>query len=370
MESAAQLQQCCPEIRMHILRFPPPRWEPPRNYRDLFVRSLTSSRPYAVANFPGQPLADQVAELAAEADLIWVERLYVAEWIQSGRDRMIVDLDDLEHVKEARRLALKPLKPYNLLLRLDNLKVRLLELTAPRRYARVVVCSESDRERFSKIAQHRVLVVPNGIASRLVTQPKVDNGSLPSIVFVGDMCYEPNFEGAHWFAKEIFPKIQTAVPGVRLYLVGQDSRRKVQPLHNGDSIIVTGWVEDVTPYVSGAAVSVVPIRWAGGTRIKILESLALGTPGVATTIGAEGLGLGPDQQIAVADSPERFARAVTTILRNPEVGAAMATTGREIVRERFTWESVGQQLVAALEDQLIERHFHSFRHAFSTAGRG
>ena len=86
------------------------------------------------------------------------------------------------------------------------------------------------------------------------------------------MRYEPNVDGAHWFTREIFPEIVAAVPGVRLYLIGDDREGRLRSLHNGETVIVTGRVEDVTPYVSGATVSVVPVRWGGGTRIKILES--------------------------------------------------------------------------------------------------
>lgn len=349
------LQQLCESV--NILEPPPARWsEPIRTYRDLLERFVCSWPSFLVADFPGHILAERVASLADSADFIWTVRLFTAEWIPIARDRMIVDLDDIESIKERRRLALQPFWPGKLPLYFDVLKLRFLERTAPARYARVVICSEKDRQHFPGRLARRVLVVPNGVSTHLLNQSRGDDeDKAPTIVFVGNMEYAPNLDAALWFTREIFPQIAAAVPGIRLYLVGYDGQQHLRPLDDGKNIIVTGRVEDVTRYVSRATVSVVPLRWGGGTRIKILESLALGTPVVSTTIGAEGLDVQPGRHILLADTPEDFATAVVNLLRDRGTREAMAAAGRALVAEKYTWERIGGTLKAYLEKWLATR---------------
>jgi glycosyltransferase involved in cell wall biosynthesis len=267
---------------------------------------------------------------------------------------MIVDMDDLESVKYGRYLATQPFRPGHAVFQFDNLKLRMMERTAPRRYGRVVVCSEADRRFFSGRARRKTLVVPNGVSSDLLARPRAEDMEA-TLAYVGTMSYEPNVDACVWFVREIFPDVVARVPHVRLYLVGNDQRQRLAALHDGARVIVTGRVRDVTPYVAQATLSVVPLRVGGGTRIKILESLALGTPVVSTTVGAEGLDVVPGRHIRLADTPRDFAEAVVSLMRDPEARRAMSAAGRSLVAERYTWETIGASLKAELEGWLQER---------------
>lgn len=344
------LRQLCSAV--HLLPEPGVGGEQPRNSWDFLHRALFSPRPLHITAFPGGPLAARVADLASHADLLWVAQLEASEWIRAARDRMIVDINDLESVKEEQRLAVRParFRPWDLLARFDNGRLGRLERTAPARYGSVAVCSEEDRRFFPPRLAHRVLVVPNGVSAHLLARPRNEAADpAPSIVFVGTVQYAPNRDAAGWFTREIFPIVAAAVPAVRLYLVGDDPRGRLRSLHDGRRVIVTGRVADVAPYVSRAALSVVPIRWGGGTRIKILESLALGTPVVSTTVGAHGLDLVPGQHIELADTPGVFAEAVVTLLKDSGARARMSAAGRALVATRYTWEQIGRRLVDDLE---------------------
>jgi glycosyltransferase involved in cell wall biosynthesis len=304
-----------------------------------------------VSQFHGEPLADAVAALATRADLVWAVRLFVAEAIRTGRERMIVDLDDVESVRESRRLAVLPADAWNLLCWLDNLKLRRLERGTPDRYARIVVASEGDRRLFHRRMAEKILVVPNGVPARLLDEPRGERPG-PCLVFVANMRYAANVDAAFWFVREIFPRVRSQVTEARLWLVGHDDQGHVRELHDGDSIIVTGRVDDVVPFVTRAAVSVVPLRWGGGTRIKILESLALGTPVVSTTIGADGLDLLPGRDIVIADTPENFAESVLALLADRAHREALAAAGSRVVAARYTWEKMIRDLRASVVDWL------------------
>jgi glycosyltransferase involved in cell wall biosynthesis len=314
-----------------------------QSYRDAVERMVLARRPRQIAEFRGEVLAERVAALAPRADLIWAVRLYVAEWLTTGRERTIVDVDDLESVKESRRLGLEPLGRWQALARFDNAKLRRLERRAAGRYAGVVVCSEGDRRFFPARHRDRALVVPNGIPGQLLATPPSPREPA-SLVMVGAMRYGPNADAALWFAREILPRVAAAMPDVRLYLVGDDRRGVLRSVHDGQRVIATGRVDDVAPYVSRAAVSLAPLRFGGGTRIKILEALALGTPVVSTTVGADGLDLVPGRHLAIGDTPDAFAGEVIRLLRDPAARQALAEAGRARVAQRYTWESIGEAL--------------------------
>jgi glycosyltransferase involved in cell wall biosynthesis len=340
---------------VHVLPCPAERWpDPARSYRDVLERYVRAPKPYLVSAFPGGALAERVATLSEKADLVWVERIFVAAWLTRDLDKTIVDLDDIESEKERRRLALERFRPWHLPLRWDNARLRRLERSAPRRYASVAVCSETDRAFFAPSLRDRVLVVPNGVPARLLSRPRSLQAT-PTIVFVGQMRYGPNLEAALWLARDIFPRIAAAVPGVRLCIVGAHKSPALTAVHDGTRVVVTGRVDDVEPFVSGAAVSVAPIRVAGGTRIKILESLALGTPVVSTTIGAEGLGLVAGRHLRIADTAEGLASEVVALLGDAQAREALSRAGRAVVAERYTWEAVGRRLASTLDAHLSVR---------------
>lgn len=347
------LAEFCHTVR--ILPDPEPSWTYPGNtYRGALERLILTRRPYLIQNFPGAPLAEAVAEMGEGADLLWVVRLPVAEWIRTYRGRMIVDVDDLESVKARRRLALQRRDFWRLLASYDNWRLRGLERTAPCRYAALALASENDRAFFSPADQGRLMVVPNGVSDSLLALP-VSHECTTDIVFVGTMAYFPNEDAARWLALEIFPRILAQVPEARLQLVGHDPRRLLESLQNGHRIIATGRVEDVTPYVRCAAVSVAPIRIGAGTRIKILEALALGTPVVTTTVGVEGLDLLPGAHLRIADSADQFAGEVIALLRNPDARQQLAAAARAVIGERHTWSRIRARLVRETRDWLGRR---------------
>ena len=144
-------------------------------------------------------------------------------------------------------------------------------------------------------------------------------------------------EGAHWFVSEILPLIRQEVPAVSLYLVGKGSDRHLgSVVERGDPrTIVTGRVSSMLPFLSNADVCIVPLRFESGTRFKILEAGACGTPVVSTTLGAEGLPVESGRHLLIADRPEKFAEAVVRVLRDKDLAMLLAGELRSLVESRF-----------------------------------
>jgi glycosyltransferase involved in cell wall biosynthesis len=161
------------------------------------------------------------------------------------------------------------------------------------------------------------------------------------IIFVGSMDWMPNIDAVQYFAEEIYPLIKKRRPNVRFAVVGRKPAESVKALTRKDSsIIVTGTVDDVRPWMDKARVMVVPLRAGGGTRIKIYEAMAQGTPVVSTSIGAEGLVVKNNENILIADNPEDFANATLKLLDNDTIAKEIAKNARELVEKNFSWQRV------------------------------
>jgi glycosyltransferase involved in cell wall biosynthesis len=164
------------------------------------------------------------------------------------------------------------------------------------------------------------------------------------LVFLGSMDWMPNIDGAEWFVRQVLPLIRKRKPDCSVIMAGRKPTRAVLDLAGADSgIRVTGTVPDVRPYLWGAAVSIVPLRIGGGTRLKVFESMAAGVPVVSTTIGAEGLPVEPGTQILIADDPASFAECCVRLMEDPDAHARMAQEARQMVTSRFSWEAAARE---------------------------
>jgi sugar transferase (PEP-CTERM/EpsH1 system associated) len=230
-------------------------------------------------------------------------------------------------------------------------RMRRFEARTLGRFDRVLAVSEADRDTFARLypnAAAPVSIIPTGVDTAYFQPPATSAVTRPHIVFVGSMDWLPNEDGVVYFCRHILPQIAHDVPDVTLSIVGRSPTAAVRRLADDPRVQVTGRVDDVRPALHEAAVAVVPLRIGGGTRLKIFEAMAAGTPVVSTTIGAEGLPAVPGRHLLVADDPDGFARAVVTLLRSPEARRQMADAARSLVVEQFDWQAVSGHLDEAI----------------------
>lgn len=170
-----------------------------------------------------------------------------------------------------------------------------------------------------------------------------------SLIFTGSFRYPANHEAMSWFLREVYPIIQQQVPEVSLTVTGDSDG---VPLPSATNLTLTGFVEDIRPLVASASLSIVPLQSGGGTRLKILESMALGTPVVSTAKGAEGLDASDDHHILIADTKEAFADRVVRLLHDSDLRRSLSERGLRFVEEKHS--SVN---VYPLFEDLIHRVF-------------
>jgi sugar transferase (PEP-CTERM/EpsH1 system associated) len=216
------------------------------------------------------------------------------------------------------------------------------ERSACRKFDMVVAVSAADEERMrAEFGLTHAASVPTGVD---VDYFRPRNATMPdkhNIVFTGSMDWLPNEDAMQYFIREVLPLIREALPHVSLTIVGRNPYPSLVELSRLDaSIIVTGRVDDVRPYIERAAAYIVPIRIGGGTRLKIYEAMAMEKPVVSTTIGAEGLPLNDGQELLLADTPTAFSAAVVRLLTTPDSARRLGQRGALAVRRQFGWERV------------------------------
>ncbi len=169
------------------------------------------------------------------------------------------------------------------------------------------------------------------------------------------MDYSPNVNGLAWYFEHCDAIVRKMLPSRRILIVGKNPAPQVRALAEIAGVTVTGEVPDVRPYYQQAWVQMVPLLIGGGTRLKIVESLALGTPVVSTSIGAQGLALENGEHLLLADDPAGFADALRKILTDTDLRATLAESGRARVLERYTWGKLGEEL-SHFYEELHESH--------------
>ena len=168
-----------------------------------------------------------------------------------------------------------------------------------------------------------------------------------TLVFSGSLSYFANHDAMIWFLRKVYPQVQAQVPNVKLIITGNHANLPLPPAHN---VTLTGFVDDPRPLMASATVSLAPIRLGGGTRLKILEAMALGTPVVATPKGAEGLALRNGEHLLMGDTPEAFAAAVIRLLRDPVLRRQVALNALHTLTQEYDWSVVMPRFL-----QLVDR---------------
>ncbi len=237
-------------------------------------------------------------------------------------------------------------------------KMRKLEYKYFHSVDRCFVCSEHEAEKIRNIEPKTPLaVVPNGVDidhfRRRKDFPKETEKQ--RLIFVGAMDYYPNTDGVLFFAEEILPLILQKKPNVEFLVVGNNPSRSIKELESRLPIGVVGHVADVRDYIESGHVFVVPLRSGGGTRLKVLDAMASSIAVVSTSLGAEGIRVKNEENILLADTPEKFAESVLRLLNDASLSEKIRKNGNKLVNKHYSWTTVGKTLLSAYPRQTQPR---------------
>jgi len=288
-------------------------------------------------------------------DVILVETSQLAAVCKFDRRSLIV-LDEHDIVYELlERMAATESSPIRRLHnRREFIKFKSEEETVWRQVSAITTTSPREVPIISAAAPTTpILAVPNGVdmtyfsPSDQATDPDV-------VVMTGFMKTRPNIDAALFFVQDVLPRLLAVRPGLVFHIVGGEPPAEIQALA-GPHVVVTGSVPDVRPYVARAAVFVVPMRMGGGTRLKVLEALAMKKPLVSTSLGCEGIDVRHNEHLLVADDPAAFAASVIRLLGDQPFATRLATQGYQVVSRHYGWETIVDSVEAFCRDQLWRR---------------
>ena len=347
LEERRVFEGFCRDVR--FVPFQHPEWP------KLFSGRLFSSTPSSIHHWKLPQVAEAIRhQLKHNAyDLVHVCDIVLAQYFLDEHKDIPLSIDrsrvDLQFQTQQAVFSARTLK--DKILAWESLaKMRHFEKRVAKRSQLQVLCGPDDevfvRQHISKTVPLKV--VANGVdldffRSGVAPEPR---SSLPTVLFCGAMDYLPNVDALRWYFAEIHGQLLKGVPALQVLIVGKSPTPEVQAYAQLPGVTVTGSVPDVRPYYRRAWLQMVPLRVGGGTRLKIVESLAIGTPVVSTTIGAQGLGLTHGANILLADTPDAFADQIVCALQNPPLRARLRCEGISIAKERLGWHSIGEGLCA------------------------
>jgi glycosyltransferase involved in cell wall biosynthesis len=220
------------------------------------------------------------------------------------------------------------------------------------RVTHTVAMSEADKAALHQVQPNApITIIPNGVD--LATYGSYKGQPIPyDLVFTGKMDFRPNIDAVLWFCQHVLPVIQAQRPETTFAIVGQRPHPRLDILRSIEGITITGYVDEVRPYIAGATVYVAPLRVGGGTRLKLMEAMAMGKAIVSTTVGAEGFPVTNGNELILADTPEQFVRAVVTLLEDPARREALGQRGKNLAYSYYGWDALVPKL-EALYQQII-----------------
>jgi glycosyltransferase involved in cell wall biosynthesis len=190
-----------------------------------------------------------------------------------------------------------------------------------------------------------ITVVPNGFDPGYFV-PETTARERARLLFLGTLDYAPNLDGLDWFLAEVWPRLRARAPELALDVVGRDAPERLRR-RAADGVRVLGRLDDVRPALARATALVAALRVGGGTRLKVVDALAMRCPVVATAAAIEGLELAHGREVLLANDPQGYAREVERLLDAPELGARLAEAGRARVLELYPWERLAAQVARA-----------------------
>jgi len=321
---------------------------------------LSSGRPRALAWRDWTPTGTVFSRFVEDRsyDCAWFSHVDMFLALRArlpARLPAIVDVDNLEWTKISHRLEQRavPDRSERWAERLDVGRWRRVELGLADQASVVLVCSELDRSRLGDASN--VIVVPNGYERPDGTveerRPRPLRDGPPTALFVGFQGYPPNADASRWLVEGIWPRVRQRLPDAELRIVGGQG----ESLHlAGPGVVVTGAVGDMSAEIAAAHVAAMPLRFGGGTRIKVLEAFANGLPVAATPMAVEGIGCRSDQDLLVGSSASELAEACARLLTEDALRARLAAAAQDLWRRTYRWERVHSLLPGALSAALGE----------------
>ena len=289
-------------------------------------------------------------------DLVHVVSSYMIQNLpQSLSIRLVVEEPNLQSLvlKQQSQIVSRPLRWLYIheAIRLESMQLQAAKL------ADSYICSSPTDANAMRASNHRyrVRIVPNGVDTDQYSFRAFPKAPIPLLVFLGNFNYFPNVDAMEFFVRDVFPDVLSSVPDIKLNIVGYQADVKLAHLKNSPAVEIQGYKPDIRGDLAQAWISICPLRSGSGSRIKILESMAIGTPVVSTPIGCTGLPVRDGENIVVAPATD-LAETIVELVNSPQARNRIAINARRLVETQMTWTQAAARLEAIYSETLNSPH--------------
>ena len=328
-------------------------------FTKMLFLNLFSSLPFVAQKYDAPLMRQKIREIiqTEHIDLVHVDMLPLTAYINEFENlpKILVN-HNVESVRLYRWFRTEPNPVKKVYLGIQWLKLKTFEQSAMNKFDGCVVVSELDRELLVKMrVKSRLFVVPNGTNTKFF---KPNNGKVVenSVLWIGHMDVHTNKDAVLYFWKDIYPILKKKYPQVKMTFVGTAPPKEIADAAQKDpQVKATGFVDDIRPYIDEAAIMIVPIRIGSGTRLKILDAMAMGKAIVSTSVGCEGLNVNDGKDIVISDEPEDFANKTMDLLKNSDKRITLEKNAIEIAKT-YDWDLIVRKQDAAYQDIIKRRN--------------
>jgi polysaccharide biosynthesis protein PslH len=323
-------------------------------FRDLryMAESFLRNQPFLMIRDRRREMEQLIDQLSAKTDydIVHADQLNMAQYAARVTGaRQVLDAHNALWLLYKRLWMTMGSGPKKWLLKRDWRLLKKYEGQVCKDFHAVLAVSEEDRKALEEAAGQslNITVIPIAIDTDEIT-PVDFKAQGNRIIHIGTMFWPPNIDGIMWFLQEVLPKVRESRADAVFDVIGANPPQEIISMGEKDpGVNITGYVDDLMPYLEGASVMVVPLRAGGGMRVKILNALGQGLPIVSTTLGCEGIGVTSGVHLLISDSPEEFAHSVVCLMEDDKLARKLGQNGRRLIEESYDYRSACQWIEGA-----------------------
>lgn len=345
LKHKAHLESLCARVDL----LPIPGRAQKVNYGLGLFANLFSAWPFTVQRYFRYEAVQCIKQIMQEnhIDLVHFDLMHLAPYLECIGDTPSVLVNhNVESLRLERLAQVQKSFAARAYLDLQQSKMRRLELDLCRRFTQLITVSETDAEILQKICKiENIAEIPNGVDADFfhVADEKPEPDSL---VWTGSMASPYNRDAVDYFLENIFPKIFVQRPQIKVTIVGDSPSPILQQYQKRypQNVFITGYVDDVRPYMQRASIFIAPMRCGSGTKVKVINAMAMGKAIVSSSVGAEGIQVESGKDLIITDAPQEFADQILQLLKDPARRRQMGENARKIVERYYDWRVIYKKM--------------------------
>ncbi len=314
----------------------------------LAIRSLVSLEPYFVKWLENTEFLHSIQDCLVnnDIDLIHVDTIGLIKYLpESNEFKKVLN----HHNIESNMLFRRAEKEKNIIKKvyyfIEGWKIQRLEEKYCKLFNLNITCSDLDSDRLRNIAYDvAVTEIPNGVDTQYF-KPDHSSEQMNTLIFAGGLSWYPNIAAMDFFLNKVWPELKKHAPDLIFYIIGRNPPAWIiEKSKNDTSLIITGFVDDVREYINKASIYVCPINDGGGTRLKILDALAMEKALVAHPIACEGIRVVNNETVVFSESVQEYVTQIINLLGNVELRKKLGVSGRELIQNEYSYDKIGAKL--------------------------